>query len=117
MARSLSPCLYSDRISDGPCGPPDPSLPWHPVHLSRKMFAPALRSSSLALALYWTLTSRLRPSTQWNPRPGRVSPQSSVHESSGIPPSAFSRKSRARHETAVQITSLDSDSRLAAVFQ
>ncbi len=45
-------CLYPDRVSDGTCGPPDPSLPWHPVHCSRKMRAPALRSSSLAFALY-----------------------------------------------------------------
>ena len=110
MAKSLSPCLYCARVSDGPTGPPDPSTPWHPVHRSRNMRAPASRSAWLASELYWRLFSRLRPSWQWNPVPARVSSKSSVHESSGIPPSAFCRYSRARHEAAVQILSLDIDS-------
>jgi hypothetical protein len=54
----------------------------HPAHRSRKMRVPALRSPSLAIELYWRLASRLRPLTQLNPLPGRVNPQSSVHESS-----------------------------------
>src|ERR1700730_18863347 len=104
MARSLSPCLYCGRVSDGPTSPPDPSTPWHPAHRSRKMRAPALRFSSLALELDWMLASRLVPSVQWNPLPGNVSSQSSLHESSGTPPCAFCRYSHARHETAFPAT-------------
>src|ERR1700730_11761073 len=49
------------------------------------MRAPALRFSSLAFKLYWMLASRLVPSVPWNPLPGSVSSQSSVHDSGGRP--------------------------------
>src|SRR5271167_1478929 len=107
MATSLSPCLYWERASDGPTEPPDPSAPWQPVHRSRKMRAPALRSSSLARELKPTLAAKLPPS-QSNPLPGSVSPQSSVHEKPGISPSALCRYIRARQMTKFQIFSFDS---------
>src|ERR1700730_8109294 len=50
------------------------------------------------------LASRLVPSVQWNPLPGNVSSQSSLHDSSGTPPCAFCRYSCARHETAFPAT-------------
>ena len=106
MARSLSPCLYCDRVSDGANGPPDPSIPWHALHRSRKMPAPAFRSSSLASVLNRTLASKPPPSAQLNPLPGRVNSQSSIIESSETSLSAFFKYSLARHETAFQIFSL-----------
>src|SRR5271154_3359428 len=107
MARSLSPCLYCERVSDGPTEPPDPSAPWQPVHSQRKMRAPALRSSSLARELKPTLAAKPPPS-QSNPLPGSVSPQISVHETPGISPSALCRYIRARQMTKFQILSSDS---------
>ena len=59
---------------------------------------PACRSSSLACWLNRILASRLSPAVQSNPRPGPVIAQSSIHESSETPPSAFCKYSRARHE-------------------
>src|SRR5271169_6744660 len=56
-------------------------------------------------------------SVQSNPLPGSVSSQSSVHETSGIPPRAFCRYSRARHKTAFEICSLDLPSRFTPDFQ
>ena len=69
------------------------------------------------IVLYRRLASRLLPSVQLNPRPGRVSVQSSAHETSGMPPFAFRRYSCARHESAFQIFVFDSDVKPAVDFQ
>src|SRR5208337_109013 len=74
------------------------------------MFAPARRSPSLAYWLNWILASRLFPAAQSNPCPGRVIAQSSVQESSEIPPSAFFKYSGARHEIPFNIVLVDATS-------
>src|SRR5271157_1673697 len=53
------------------------------------------------------LDSKLLPSVQWYPLPGKVNPQSSAHETSETSPFAFCEYSCARHKTALQISSFD----------